>query len=309
MTTPLAGDRPAVLGAGALFKDRDARRGTLMVLAAALCWSTSGTFIRLIVDRYALAPWTLAFWRDLLTFVSFLAITAVTRTGLRVGRRDLLPLAVMGAISIGIFHVTWVITVTLIPVAVATVLNYTAPAFVVLFAWGLWGERPNRRQAAALALAFVGCILVTGAYNVADEQLNWPGLLLGLSTGATYGTFTLVGKRALRRYGSWTVLTYAFGFATLTLLLLNPAAGLVMFAKPWDAWAWVIALVLISTVSGFGLYARGLKYLSATTASITATVEPALAAGVAFLLLGQGIGAVQILGGLLVMVAVVLLTR
>ena len=308
MTTPILPQRPAAPAARAFPVDRGARRGYLLVLAAALCWATSGTFVRLIVERYGVAAWTLAFWRDCLTFSVYLAASLVAGAGrLRVAPRDLLPLAAMGGVSIGIFHVIWVMAVTMIPVAVATVLNYTAPAFVVLFAWALWGERPSRRQTAALALAFLGCLLVTGAYNLADEQLNWPGILVGLSTGLTYGLFTILGKNVLRRYSSGTVLTYAFGFATLTLLLLNPRAGLAMLAEPWQAWAWLAALVLISTVSGFALYARGLKALSASSASITATIEPVLAAGVAFALLGQVIGVVQMLGGLLVIAAVILL--
>jgi DME family drug/metabolite transporter len=290
------------------FADDEARRGYLLVLAATFCWATSGTFIKIILQRYALSVWALAFWRDLLTFALFLALTAILGAGrLRVARRDLLPLAAMGAISIGIFHVLWALAVTMIPVAVATVLNYTAPAFVVLFAWVLWHETPTRQQTGALILALAGCLLITGAYNLADANLNWRGLLVGLSTGLTYGTFTIFGKTALRRYDSWTVLTYAFGFAVLTLLILRPGAALEMFAMPLSAWLWIAALVIVSTVTGFGFYTRGLKYLSASSASITATLEPVIATGFAFALLGEVIGLVQMLGGGLVIGAVILL--
>ncbi len=278
------------------------------MLAATICWATSGTFIKIIRNDYDLSAWALAFWRDLLTFAVFLAITAVLGLAkLQVTRRDLIPLAAMGAISIGIFHVLWNNAVTMIPVAVATVLNYTAPVFVVLFAWLLWRERPDRRQTAAVIVAFVGCVLVTGAYNVADMNLNWLGLLVGLSTGLTYGMFTIFGKNALRRYDSWTVLTYAFGFATATLLVMQPRAMLEMFAKPLSAWLWVIALVVVSTVTGFGLYTSGLKYLSASLASIAATLEPVIATGFAFALLGEVIEPVQMVGGILVIISVMIL--
>ncbi len=294
----------------ALFTAADdrARRGYLLVLAATICWATSGTFIKIIRNDYDLSAWTLAFWRDLLTFAVFFAITAVLGLAkLRVTRRDLIPLAAMGAISIGIFHVLWNNAVTMIPVAVATVLNYTAPVFVVLFAWLLWRERPDRRQTAAVIVAFVGCVLVTGAYNIADMNLDWLGLLVGLSTGLTYGMFTIFGKNALRRYDSWTVLTYAFGFATATLLVMQPRAMLEMFAKPLSAWLWVIALVVVSTVAGFGLYTSGLKYLSASSASIAATLEPVIATGFAFALLGEVIDWVQMVGGILVIISVMIL--
>ena len=288
--------------------DSRSRRGYLLVLAATICWATSGTFIKIIRHDHDISAWTLAFYRDLFSFVIFLAISvALGVDRLRVAWRDLMPLAAMGAISIGIFHVLWATAVTMLPVAVATVLNYTAPVFVVLFAWALWHEKPDRRQTVAVIAAFVGCVLVTGAYDITDMNLNWLGLLVGLATGLTYGMYTIIGKNALRHCGSWTVLTYAFGFATVTILVLQPGATLEMFAKPLSAWLWMIVLVVVSTVTGFGLYTSGLKHLSASSASITATLEPVIATGFAFALLGEVIGPVQIVGGVLVIISVLIL--
>lgn len=292
----------------ALPSSRDARKGYLLVIAATLCWSTSGTFIRVILANYAFTAWTLAFWRDLFTFSCFLILALATGPRrLQVARRDMISFAAMGAISIGIFHVSWAQAVLMVPVAVATVLNYTAPFFVVLFAWVLWHERPNRVQTAALVLAFVGCLLVTGAYDLGNVELNWLGLLIALSTGLTYGTFTIFGKNALKRYVPFTVMTYAFGFGALTVLLLAPGAIVQSLNLPLSAWTSMAALAIISTVSGFSLYSNGLKYLSAASASITATFEPVVAASLAFVVLGEVIGIIQMIGGLLVVGAVMLL--
>jgi drug/metabolite transporter, DME family len=303
----LPAKRRPMVGRGWLALD-GRRRGYLLVLLATLSWSTSGTFIKLIVQHYGLGAFTLAFWRDLMTFGVFVLVGLLLRRPWpRITGRDLLAVAVMGAISIGIFHVSWVMAVTMIPVAVATVLNYTAPAFVVLFAWLVWRETPTRRQTTALVLALAGILLVTGAYNLLDTRLNWPGLLVGLSTGITYGSFTLIGKHVLKRYDALTVITYAFGFATLTLFILRPGVLLDAGSLPAGAWVGLIILVLVSTAGGFGLYTAGLKHLSASTASITATLEPVIAASLAFLLLGEIIEGLQIAGGVLVILAVILL--
>lgn len=292
----------------ALLPDSNSRRGYLLVLGATICWSTSGTFIRIISSNYAFTPWTLAFWRDLFTFACFLiAALATGASELRVQRRDLISLAAMGAISIGIFHVLWAQAVVINPIAVATVLNYTAPFFVMLFAWVLWHERPSRVQTAALLLAFAGCVLVTGAYNVGNSKLNWPGLLIALSTGLTYGTVSIFGKNALKRYVPFTIMTYAFGFGALTVLLLQPGAILQSVGLPAGAWLSIAVLALISTFSGFALYTNGLKYLTAGSASITATLEPVVAAGLAFLVLSEVIDVIQMIGGAIVVGAVALL--
>jgi drug/metabolite transporter (DMT)-like permease len=294
----------------AVLPDPNSRRGYLLVLGATMCWSTSGTFIRIISTNYAFTAWTLAFWRDLFTFACFLVLAVATGAqALRVARRDLIPLAAMGAISIGIFHVLWAQAVVMVPIAVATVLNYTAPFFVVLFAWLLWHERPSRAQTAALLLAFAGCLLVTGAYDLRNSSLNWPGLLVALSTGVTYGTLTIFGKDAVKRYVPFTIMTYAFGFGALTVLILQPAAIVESVGLPAGAWMSMAVLSIVSTVSGFALYTNGLKYLSAGSASITATLEPVIATGLAFVLLGEMIGVIQLLGGALVVGAVILLAR
>lgn len=294
----------------ALASNPNSRRGYLLVLGATMCWSTSGTFIRIISSNYAFTAWSLAFWRDLFTFACFLVLALATNAaGLRVTRRDLIPLAAMGAISIGIFHVLWAQAVVMIPIAVATVLNYTAPFFVILFAWLLWHERPSRVQTAALVLAFGGCLLVTGAYDLSNTNLNWPGLLMGLATGVTYGTVSIFGKDALKRYVPFTIMTYAFGFGALTVLILQPGAIVQSVGLPAGAWISIAGLAVVSTVSGFALYTNGLKYLSAGSASITATLEPVIATALAFVLLGEIVGVIQIVGGALVVGAVTLLAR
>lgn len=284
-----------------------------LVLAATVTWSTSGTFIKLIYQRYDLAPWTVAVWRDTLSFAGLALITLlVNREQLRVSRRSLPRLAALGAISIGLFHVLWTQALALIPVAVATVLNYTAPAFVVLGSWMLWRERPTRRQTLALLLTLVGCVLVTEAYQFTTTELNSVGVLLGLGTGILYASYTLFSKAsvgtAAGQYGSWTIVTYAFGFAALTLWLVNPGAGLALLTAPLSAWLWMMGIALISTVIGFAAYTSALRFVSANSASIIATMEPVLAAGLAFVLLGEVVGIDQIVGGLLVVAGVVLLT-
>ncbi len=307
--TTVSGEHVAERGSPLkVLTDQNARRGYLLVLGATACWSTSGTFIRIILTNYAFTAWSLAFWRDLFAFALFLVLALATGASrLRVARRDLLPLAAMGAISIGIFHVLWAQAVVMIPIAVATVLNYTAPFFVVLFAWVLWHERPSRVQTAALVLAFAGCLLVTGVYDVRNSNLNWPGLLVGLSTGVTYATVSIFGKSALKRYVPFTIMTYAFGFGALTVLVLQPGAVVQSANLLSGAWISIAVLAIFSTVSGFALYTNGLKYLSAGSASITATLEPVIAAALAFALLGEVIGVIQMLGGLLVIAAVILL--
>ncbi len=285
-------------------------QGYLLVLTAASCWATSGVVLKHILENYAPTPLAVAFWRDFLTFIiMFAALACFRRDWLRVARRDLAPLLGMGVISVGVFHVLWVYAVDLIGVAPAHVFNYSAPAFVVLFSWLLWREPLTRRKLGALLLTFAGCALVAEVYNVSQFRLNWVGILVGLGSGVTWATYSIFGKLSLDRTSSWTLVTYAFGLSALTILLPQPART---FSFPWSqpahVWFWLWTLALGPSVVGFCLYTWGLRYLSASAAIITASIEPFLATVLTFIFFGDVLSPWQMLGGLLIVVGVVVLS-
>jgi drug/metabolite transporter, DME family len=138
----------------------------VLVIGAACLWATSGVLTKEILVRYAPPPLALAFWRDCLTFIVLvLALGLFHRNWLRLDMNALLPLLGLGIIGLGAFHVLWVYAVAWIGVAQATVLNYTAPAFVVLITWLLWREPITWRQVAAVLLTFAGCLLLVRLYD------------------------------------------------------------------------------------------------------------------------------------------------
>jgi drug/metabolite transporter (DMT)-like permease len=266
--------------------------------------------LRHILENYAPTPLTLAFWRDFLTFIALFAALACSRRDLlRVARRDMLPLLGMGVIGVGVFHVLWVYAVDLIGVAPAHVFNYTAPAFVVLFSWLLWREPLTRRKLGALLLTFAGCVLVAEVYDVSQFRLNWVGILVGLGTGVTWAMYGIFGKLSLERYSAWTLVTYAFGLSALTILLPQPLRALSFpWSRPAHVWFWLWLLALLPTVGAFSLYTWGLHYLSASAAVITASVEPFLAAILAFIVFGDTLTPWQIVGGVLTVGGIIVLS-
>ncbi len=281
--------------------------GFLLVFAAATLWSTSGLFIRWTAAGSGASALSLAFWRDLATFVSLLVGLALFRPAwLRVARRDLPWLAALGAVGVGTFHVLWNLTILRLGYGVATILLYTSPAFVAVMARLLWGEPLTRFKGLAVALTLAGCILMTGREELVGSALTVGGLLLGLSAALAYGSFNLFGRQVARRYPPWTVLVYGFGFGALALLPFQFRAAL-----PWplaaQTWVWFAGLVLIATLIPFGLYMAALRRLPVSIASILATSEILLGALVGYFLFGERLGGWQILGGILVVSGVAII--
>lgn len=284
------------------------KRAILLVILATVCWGTSGLFISLVLRGSGISPLGLAFWRDLSTFSCLFSGLAFFRPKLlRVQRRDLPWLAVMGALSIGFFHVMWNMAVLINGVSVATVIQANAPIFVTLMAWLLWREPLTRRKISAVALAFIGTLLISRLDGLSASQITPLGLLTGLAAAITYSAFTLFGKKLTGNYNPWTILTYIFGFGALVLLPLQFG-----IAVPWPLPLPVLGsfagLVLLATISGFALYTTGLQRLPASVAAIVATMEVPFAAVISFAALGERLEIGQVFGAVLVVSGILLLS-
>ena len=226
---------------------------------------------------------------------------------LRVKRRDLPWLVLMGSLSIGLFHVLWNTSVVLNGVGVSIVLQANAPIIVTLVAWLLWREPLIWRKIAAIMLALVGTVLIARLDNLQGQQIALAGLLVGLGSAVTYGLFSLLGKKMAGDYGPWTILVYIFGFGSLTLLPFQISDG---FATPdsLPVIGYFAGLVLVTTIGGFALYTLGLRKLQASVAAIVATAEVPFATVVSYVVLGERLDKWQLIGSLLVVLGVVLLS-
>ncbi|MFN8484497.1 MAG: EamA family transporter [Anaerolineae bacterium] len=281
-----------------------------MVAAGAILWGTIGLFFKAGL-AYGLTPLGLAFMRSALTFGLLALGLALWRpTLLRIRPRDLPYFALFGGVSVALFYWVYIVAVDLTTVATAAVLLYTAPAWVTLLAWRLYGEPLHRRQLLALGLAFLGCVLVARAYDPAQLRVNWVGLLAGLGAGFTYAMYSVLGVPVLRRYPPTTVVVWAVLFGALLLapfVMLGGLAQLAPVAAPSALWLWLLGLAAIPTVGALLLYTSGLKRVPAGVASVTATLEPVVATLLAVLVLKESFAPWQMVGGALILGGILLL--
>jgi DME family drug/metabolite transporter len=193
-------------------------------------------------------------------------------------------------------------------VAVAAVLLYTAPAWVALNAWQFVGEQLTRRHGAALLLTLIGVALVAQVHELANLRLNASGLLWGLLAGLTYALWSVFNKVGVRHTNPWTLQCYGMLVGAAALLALRPWT-----ATTGAAWAapqtlfWLLVLALGPTIGASVAYAAGVRTVPVSVASLIATLEPVLAALLAYAVLGEKMDGAQALGGALILLAVWLL--
>lgn len=284
-------------------------RGPLFVAGAAGLWGSLGLVFKYLMTTYPLAPQNIGFFRAAVGFLAMLVLLGLGRRDLlRVSWRDFPFFAAFGFVAITVFFIVYPAAVDATTVSVAAVLLYTAPAFVTLLAWRFLGEPLTRHKMAALFLTFTGCFLVARAFDVAALRLNAWGLLLGIASGFTYGTYSIFGKFGLRRYNPWTVMTYALGFGAIFLLPLQPVGKLIdLLASSRQALVLVLTMGIVHTAGAFGLYTAGLSIIPASVASIIATLEPVVAAALAFWLMDERLSPAQMAGGAAIIAGVLVL--
>lgn len=289
-------------------------RGYLIAFTATVLWSTTTIFISYLTTWLHTPPLVLAFWRDLIVAVAlFGPLALAARPLLRLERRNVSFFVFYGFV-LAVFNALWMVSVALNGAAVAAALAYSSPAFTALVEWRWWGERLDAPKIGAVVLSVVGCAFASGACDRAVWQINPLGIVAGLATGVLFAVYSLLGKvSSSKGVNPWTATLYTFAFAALFLLLVQRPDMLFWLSRPlgWRetalGWGMVVMLAVGPTLGGYGLYTVSLAHLPATTANLIATLEPAMTAGLAFLLLGERLTIPQLLGGGLILTGVLLL--
>ena len=302
------------MGAGSTTPSRTSR-GYAIAVAGVVVWSWTGILVSYLLRAQAIAPMTLAFWRDLAAAATLLAVLALLRPAtLRVARRDLGFLALYGG-SLALLNAAWTWSTAWNGAAVSTVLVYSSPAFTAVIARVLFAERLGPTRLLALAASIAGCVLVAQANDAARWSLNGPGIVAGLLSAVCFALYSTMGKLAARRgVDPWAATLYTFAVAAAALLPLawstlpaGPGASLLL-ATRWEPWL-LLLLLVVPTLGGYGLYTASMAYLPVATANGIATLEPVLTAVWARLLLGESLDAAQLVGGALILGSVVVLHR
>ena len=290
---------------------RSSLLGYALVLAAACLWGTLGLFFRALVDDYGLSRQVVVACRaGLAALVLAIGLGIRHPAALRIRRRDMPFFLIFGVAGVAAFFLSYIQAITTGTVAQAAVLLYTAPIWITLWAAIHDGEPIEGRRLLALGLAVVGCALVAQAYDPARLKLNGPAVIYGLLSGIGYAAYSVWSAAGTRRgYNAWTVVLYSLGIGAIALFASTPVAETLRAIRTPAAWPLLAGVALLPTLLGPICFTTGLQYVRTSNASILATVEPVVAAGLAWAFLGETLLLPQFAGGACVLLAVTILVR
>lgn len=286
-------------------------RGYALAVLAAAGWAVGGLTAKwlFVSTGSQVEPATLSAARAVVSTVMLLVyLGAFRRRELVVRLRDIPFLAVFGVLGLAMVHFTYFAAIQLTNVPTAILLEYLAPILVLAVSVAFLGERLTWALPAGVILSVTGCALMVGAIGGDGLKISPAGLGWGLASALFFALYTVLGKYAAPRFSAWTLLTYGLGFAALFWLiwLRGPGPVIAVLSDQRRAIA-VVSMALFSTIIPFGAFLTALHHIDATKASITATLEPVLAGVGTYLIpaLYAPLGGLQLLGGLLVIAAVV----
>ena len=278
------------------------REGVLLSLASAAAYSTSAIFARLayadgvglvelLAGRYVGAA--VVFW------------LLVARAGLPLpGRRVAATAFLLGLVVFSAQSGLFFSALRRIDAALAVLLLYAYPALVAVGAILLGRERPSLQRFLALLAATGGIVLVlSGAGDLAGDLL---GVLLALGAAVAYTVYILAGHGLMRRLPPLLLAALTCSGAAVTYAAVGVGTGALRYDVGPIGWAAIGGVTILSTVVAVGASFAAVVRVGPTVTSIVTTAEIPFGVLLAATVLGERLGPLQLLGGALVVSAVLL---
>jgi len=291
---------------------RGVRLGLPLAIGAAFAFGMSGGWARGLID----AGWTPGAAVTARIWVAALVLLVPAIISLRgrwgVLRRNLGMMASYGLLAVAATQLCYFQAVAVMDVGLALLIEYTAPVAVVLWLWLRRGERPTRRSILGAIIAFVGLVLMLDILTGAT--VNGAGILWALGAMVGAAAYFILSARAdtglppIALAGGGLLLG-AIGLTVAGLVGVLPIAWTThdityrFGTVPW--FIPVLAIGLIATALAYVLGIASTRMLGSRLASFIALAEVIAALLFGWLLLGQLPDLLQMLGGALVLVGVV----
>ncbi|MDD6037361.1 MAG: EamA family transporter [bacterium] len=287
---------------------KNERYAPLYILAAGTCWGMIGLFSKKLYALGFSSP-QITEGRSFVVAVCLLVFLLVrNRKLLVISWKDLWLFLGTGIVSIVFFNICYFYAIEEIGMTISSVLLYTAPFIVLVLSAVFFREKITKRKLMALCIAFVGCCFTVGLFSGTDGRISVFGILTGLGAGLGYAMYSIFGNQALKKYDTMTVTFYTFLIASISLLpFVHPGHMIQLAASNGTASGNLLLLGVVSTLTPFLLYTKGLNLMEPARASIMAFIEPMVANVIGITVFHEPVTICSVTGIVLIFVSVILL--
>jgi drug/metabolite transporter, DME family len=302
--------------------------GYACIAAATLFWGVSATLGRAVFTGRMhilgqqvapIPPLMLAQSRTTFAFLMMLPLLALVRgaSRLRLSPRDAVDAMLVGSFGIAASNFFYYYAIQQTSVATAIILQYLAPAMVLLWMLARKRQTATAPRLFGVMLAIAGSVLAIGVVvrsahfpgltiSAHDVNLNARGVIAAIAAAVAFSFYNIFGQHLVQRHDRWTVLLWALAGAAIGWLLVNPPWKVVAAHYSSAQWTFMAVFSVFSVMGPFSLYFWGLQFLDPTRAIVTSCLEPVFAILIAALALGETVNHIQVVGIIVTLAATVL---
>jgi len=288
-----------------------ARAGLVLAVLSAATFGTSGTFATTLIDT----GWSAGAAVTARLLIAALVLTVPAVVVLR-GRWSLLwsssrTVAAYGVVAVALAQVCYFNAVQHLSVGIALLLEYLGTVLIVGWLWVRHGQRPRRLTVGGIAVVVVGLALVLNING--HQHIDLVGVLWGAGAAVGLATYFVVSAKSHDGIPPIAMAWAGMTVGAACLLLLGVVGALPLRASTQDVqfldhrMSWLVPVLGLSLVAAAFAYATGIhaaQALGAKVASFVGLSEVLFAVVFAWVMLGQQLRPLQIVGGALVLTGV-----
>lgn len=290
--------------------------GYIYALLGAALFGLNGSVTKVVVNSGITAAQLTFFRAFSIMALSGLVLLVLNRSAFRITRKQLGIMALLGVIGVALMQWSYSMAVSILPVGIALLIEYLSVLFVAIIARFVFKESVKPRIWLAVALVILGMVFVG---KVWASTLNLTGVGFAFVAAFTLTLYFIIGERQVSATSPLAVAFWSMLFAWLFWTLfsgwwnIDPAllAGKVslngiLADVQAPIWFLVIWIGIVGSFVPFLLSFLALKHLPATAAGIASSSEVLFAFLVAYIWLGEGLDGIQLIGGALVFIGILL---
>ncbi|WNS76614.1 DMT family transporter [Bacillus sp. DTU_2020_1000418_1_SI_GHA_SEK_038] len=288
------------------------QHGLLMIISGAALWGISGPMIQWLFQHTELSSLEFLVVRLLAAGIIILGALVLAKKdifGIWRHPRYWLQLIIFGTLGMLGAQYAFIEAVYISNAVTATLFQFLGPVLITIYVAAQLRKLPSIMQLLAIFGALIGVFFLVTNGSMENVVLSRAAIIMGLLTAIGFAFYTLQPKALITDWGTLVIIGWGMLIGGIVLYLFSPQFSFRKFGEALTVSTTVmlILIIIVGTLS-FLLYIGSLKYLSATESSLLSSIEPLVAAIVSIIWLKESFGAFQLMGGLFIVAAVVLLS-
>lgn len=281
--------------------------GYILVLLAATFWGSLGVIVTYL-KNIGFNSYEISFFRMFFaTILMFIYILFSDKKKFIISGKKLIFCLLVGIISQGLFNLFYFGSIVRVGITTGVILLYTAPIFTMIFARIFNGILLTKINIVSIILCFIGCFFIVTNGSIDNFVGDIVGIILGILAGMSYGILPIFNKNLPKEIDSYTLMFYSFLAGVFVISTqINPLESLKTLSQDRSLIILGLGFGLIPTILSHLFFLKAIKYLDPIRVSIVANFEVMVASYVGFLIYGEKLGIIKIIGMFLIIIASIL---